>query len=125
MLPHCPVKKERIPAYKNQYLWIVCECKKGRVFGPWYEKYTLSLDCIDCKPKNHRWSMCNSCGAMVVCAKCGNNSCNSGTGTINGKPCSSCSDAYKFEQLGFMNTKLIPIPIRIKKYLFERKKFLF
>ena len=119
-----PIKKERIPAYRNQYLWITCECEKGRVYGPWFEKYTLSLNCIDCKPTHHRWAMCSMCGAMVICAKCGNNSCNAGDGTINGKPCNACSDAYELKHLGHANKMIIPLSIRIKNFLFKKKKIL-
>ena len=42
----------------------------------------------------HYWSDCPMCGPMVVCGKCGNNSCNAGYGSINGAECDTCPSAY-------------------------------
>lgn len=43
----------------------------------------------------HRWSYCSHCmTAMVLCGRCGNNSCNGGTGD----DCpDECADARAFE----------------------------
>jgi hypothetical protein len=42
----------------------------------------------------HTLSYCTLCEAdMVICAACGNNCCNAGTGEINGARC-GCDEAY-------------------------------
>lgn len=102
---------------KKNKVWTRCECEKGKVYGPWFECYTISLACIDCKPKNHKWAMCSMCGAMIMCAKCGNNSCNAGSGTINGKVCNTCSDSWEFQK----NNKP-PFLLRVREWFWERKK---
>lgn len=47
---------------------------------------------------HHRISFCGGCDCfMIICGKCGNNSCNGGSGEVNGKPCPDCDDAYCFQ----------------------------
>jgi len=42
----------------------------------------------------HTLGYCDNCQTeMVVCADCGNNCCNAGTGEINGRRC-GCEEAY-------------------------------
>lgn len=46
--------------------------------------------------KPHYWSECFMCGPMVVCGKCGNNSCNAGYGTLpDGSKCDACPSAHE------------------------------
>lgn len=42
----------------------------------------------------HTLSFCSHCECdMIVCADCGNNCCNGGTGDVDGKRC-GCEEAY-------------------------------
>lgn len=42
------------------------------------------------------WKWCELCGhATVICPECGNNCCNGGYGTVDGKYCKVCPEAYK------------------------------
>ena len=45
----------------------------------------------------HTKSFCSMCGDMVICATCGNHTCNCGRGeTISvGVPCPDCEQAYE------------------------------
>lgn len=44
----------------------------------------------------HRWEYCDLCEhEVVICGKCGNNSCNGGSGTVDGEPCDECDSAYE------------------------------
>jgi hypothetical protein len=44
----------------------------------------------------HTWEYCDLCEHdVVICGACGNNTCNGGSGTVDGKPCEHCDDAYK------------------------------
>ena len=66
---------------------------------------------------NHTWHYCSHCGyTIVVCGTCGNNSCNSGYGTLpNGETCPDCESAYQLCKIDFkkhnsllwLNTKYI------------------
>ena len=50
----------------------------------------------------HKLSYCDHCESkMVVCATCGNNCCNGGSGEINGVECLDCLEAYKHQDLFF------------------------
>ena len=44
---------------------------------------------------------CDFCGhEVIICGKCGNNTCNGGYGTVNGVECDQCPSAYEeYEQL--------------------------
>lgn len=55
--------------------------------------------------ENHFWADCHMCGRMVICGKCGNNSCNSGYGTINGVECDECPNAYEMQNKGEANVR--------------------
>ena len=49
----------------------------------------------------HRWEFCDHCDHdVVICGKCGNNTCNGGYGTIDGKECDECNSAYEL----YLNT---------------------
>jgi hypothetical protein len=53
----------------------------------------------------HTWSFCTHCDHMVViCSKCGNNTCNAGYGTIDGVDCDACESAYTL-YFGNVNNK--------------------
>jgi hypothetical protein len=55
--------------------------------------------------KQHQWVYCDMCGHdVVVCGKCGNNTCNGGYGTVNSKECDACPSAYDL-YLKKMNNK--------------------
>lgn len=44
----------------------------------------------------HRWDYCDHCGHdVVICGKCGNNTCNGGHGTVDGGECDVCESAYE------------------------------
>jgi hypothetical protein len=46
-------------------------------------------------PNNHKLTFCDHCGIwMLVCGTCGNNSCNSGEGKVNGSSCPHCDNAH-------------------------------
>lgn len=43
----------------------------------------------------HVWEWCDHCQRMVViCGKCGNNTCNGGHGIVDGESCDRCDEAY-------------------------------
>lgn len=43
----------------------------------------------------HHWEYCNLCEhKVVICGKCGNNTCNGGHGEVDGVECDACPDAY-------------------------------
>jgi hypothetical protein len=50
-------------------------------------------------PHGHRVEYCSHCErGMVVCGKCGNNTCNGGYGTLpDGKDCDACPSAYEMD----------------------------
>lgn len=49
----------------------------------------------------HFWTDCEMCGRMVVCGKCGNNSCNGGYGALpDGSDCDACTFAYDMQDDG-------------------------
>lgn len=54
----------------------------------------------------HKWEICDMCGPMVVCGKCGNNCCNGGYGEIFGPEpgvmvtCDMCPSAYDLQNAG-------------------------
>jgi hypothetical protein len=49
----------------------------------------------------HRWSFCDHCdGPMVLCGKCGNNTCNGGYGEVLGVLCDACPSAYDLMKNG-------------------------
>lgn len=37
---------------------------------------------------------------VVICGKCGNNTCNGGYGTVEGKECTECESAYELYMKG-------------------------
>lgn len=46
--------------------------------------------------KDHYWDYCHLCEHdVVICGKCGNNTCNGGYGEINGEECDACPSAYE------------------------------
>lgn len=48
------------------------------------------------KTPDHYWEYCDLCGInVVICRKCGNNTCNGGHGTVDGKECDECNSAYE------------------------------
>lgn len=52
-------------------------------------------------PFGHFWGTCEMCGPMVICGKCGNNSCNGGYGTLpDGSKCDACPSAYDMQDRG-------------------------
>jgi hypothetical protein len=45
----------------------------------------------------HKWSWCCHCLCwMVTCGRCGNNTCNAGYGSVDGKECPECVDAHAY-----------------------------
>ena len=55
--------------------------------------------------KEHFWSHCDLCDhEVVICGKCGNNTCNGGYGEVAGKKCNACPSAYDL-YLGIQNSK--------------------
>ena len=53
----------------------------------------------------HRWAFCDHCDHdVVLCGKCGNNTCNGGHGEVDGNPCDACDSAYEL-YLNTMNNK--------------------
>lgn len=45
--------------------------------------------------KEHHWDWCECCKRQVViCGKCGNNTCNGGYGDVDGIECDKCEEAY-------------------------------
>ena len=56
----------------------------------------------------HHLSYCDTCcDYMVICATCGNNCCNGGSGKINGDKCPDCDDAYEVQSLYHADPNLI------------------
>jgi hypothetical protein len=50
---------------------------------------------------NHYWDYCSLCEHdVVICGKCGNNTCNGGYGEVDGKQCDACESAYEL----YLNT---------------------
>lgn len=48
----------------------------------------------------HTIKFCNQCKCnMIVCGTCGNNCCNGGSGTVDGKPCPDCDNAYAKQKI--------------------------
>ncbi len=48
----------------------------------------------------HKLSFCEACDInIVICAACGNNCCNGGSGKINGIICNYCDEAYKHQEI--------------------------
>jgi hypothetical protein len=46
--------------------------------------------------KPHFWDYCSLCEHdVVICGKCGNNTCNGGLGIVDGKECDAGESAYK------------------------------
>lgn len=41
-----------------------------------------------------KFKWCTLCGWYIECPICGNNSCNGGRGTVNGKECEYCDNIY-------------------------------
>lgn len=57
------------------------------------------------KMKEHHWEYCDHCEHdVVICGKCGNNTCNGGYGTVDGKECDACPSAYEL-YLNKMNNR--------------------
>lgn len=55
---------------------------------------------------NHKWGYCDHCEHdVVLCGKCGNNTCNGGYGEVDGKQCDVCESAYELYFKGKNNTK--------------------
>jgi hypothetical protein len=45
-----------------------------------------------------KWEYCLLCECwMIICWKCGNNTCNAGYGEVDGKPCDVCPSAYNYD----------------------------
>ena len=43
----------------------------------------------------HRWGQCEQCGEIVICGKCGMNTCSGGYGRLpDGSICDACPSAY-------------------------------
>lgn len=54
----------------------------------------------------HKWEYCDFCDHdVVVCGKCGNNTCNGGHGTVDGKECDECGSAYELYSKGMAELK--------------------
>lgn len=52
----------------------------------------------------HTLAHCNICECdMVICADCGNNCCNAGTGDANGERC-GCDEAYEHQKAYWYNS---------------------
>ena len=50
-------------------------------------------------PSGHSIEWCSHCKChMVVCKTCGNNCCNAGYGTVDGKECPDCPKAYEEQE---------------------------
>ena len=51
--------------------------------------------------KDHYWDWCDHCEIeVVICGKCGNNTCNGGYGEVDGEECDKCEEAYKIFLMG-------------------------
>lgn len=44
-----------------------------------------------------QWELCDLCGPFLRCPRCGNNSCNGGSGTFNGQKCDICPITYDLQ----------------------------
>ncbi len=56
----------------------------------------------------HYWLHCSLCDhEVVICGKCGNNTCNGGYGEVDGKECDVCPSAYELYFRG-INNETIP-----------------
>lgn len=56
----------------------------------------------------HTKSFCFHCGHDIVrCSTCNNNCCNGGYGTVNGKQCSDCPEAYGHQDLMYQKEEII------------------
>lgn len=56
----------------------------------------------------HHWIHCDLCDhEVVICGKCGNNTCNGGYGEVDGKECDVCPSAYELYFKG-VNNETIP-----------------
>ena len=54
--------------------------------------------------KAHYWSYCDHCEHdVVICGKCGNNTCNGGYGEVDGEQCHACPSAYEIYFKGKAN----------------------
>ena len=85
---HAPTKDEVIKKYHERKKFYI-------------ELLKLPLWCDNPKnpervqPMEYKIFWCNRCDNWYVeCPKCGNNSCNGGYGTIDGKKCDVCPSAY-------------------------------
>lgn len=56
----------------------------------------------------HVWAVCNMCGPMIRCGFCGNNCCNGGSGSIDGKKCpDDCNEAYAIQKAETPPTEIV------------------
>lgn len=67
--------------------------------------FTVSIQSVknmnDGSMKPHFWEYCDLClHEVVICGKCGNNTCNGGYGIVDGKECDACPSAYEMYQIG-------------------------
>lgn len=70
--------------------------------GQYYSKVMSAK--IEVTTLNYK-SCCDHCGhEVVICGKCGNNTCNGGYGTVEGTDCDQCPSAYA-EYTGTHKTK--------------------
>ena len=61
-----------------------------------------------------KWKYCLLCKTwMIICPKCGNNCCNAGYGTVDGKDCDVCPSAYDYQDTGTGEPKGIKSAIGI------------
>ena len=52
----------------------------------------------------HSVAFCELCDTnMVICATCGNNCCNGGSGQVDGKTCPDCDEAYEHQKIMWDN----------------------
>lgn len=63
--------------------------------------------------KEHYWNYCSHCEHdVVICGKCGNNTCNGGYGEVDGKQCDACPSAYDL----YLNTSVVTNPTQPKEH---------
>lgn len=63
----------------------------------------MSTNSTDVIQSRHTLSRCSLCECdMVLCADCGNNCCNAGTGEVDGKRC-GCDEAYEHQAAYWKN----------------------
>ena len=49
---------------------------------------------------NFQWEWCDQCEDWFIrCPKCGNNSCNGGSGEVDGEDCDVCSLSHSYQSL--------------------------